>query len=72
MQGGLICLVVGEYREFSGLLECSRRIFSSLFFGFLFFFFKKKKKKNFVLIFFKKKAENCAYEVTTKNCACLA
>ena len=50
MCGGLIYLIVEEYREFSGLLENSREIFSSLFFGFL--FLKKKRKKKIVLNFF--------------------
>ena len=48
MWEGLIYLVVEEYREFSGLVECSRGIFSSL--CFLFFCSKKKirgrEKKN--------------------------
>ena len=43
--GGLICLVVGEYREFSGLLKCNKGIFSSLFFVLKFFFKEKEREK---------------------------
>ena len=50
MRGDSICFVVGEYCKISGLLECSRGIFSPLFFVFI--FYKKNREK---LFWFKKK-----------------